>query len=382
MALRAVREDRPDDFLGILRGINLRTEKVASLQERWLAAEAAYRCRDYAQAIACFALIEGEPEFLKAPAWQRYLSSHRRCFAHFQRGEFHEASRMLREARERHKVLPNVDRRESHLEAMQGHFLELRGEFEQARSRFQIAYEQAHKSKNWNRAASAAADVGRIHGILGRPADGLSWVTRAEEAARKTHNVLIDRTIQVRRALLYMASGRYEEAEDLLDDLISVSQDGQTPEVVMSAYEGRADLHQLQEQNTAARRVLQLAIDVAKDGEWRRHEAYLRLALANLLLDQGEIPLAREQFFTALHLSLQLDPPQPKVLVDLATDVLDEPRLAGNPSQLLRKKLQPAVDRMKESIQVSLHRHAIREKRFKRDFENLLSLMQSVTTPK
>jgi tetratricopeptide (TPR) repeat protein len=380
-ALAAVRHGDSDRFLSLVRPIEPLSARSDAPEELFLAAEAAYQRGRYPEAIDLFQQFAALPRREALPNWQRYIAAHRRSFAAIELGAFAEARTALRQAEEILESDQALEARRSDLRALRGHFLEYQGDFEGARAAFILAYDHAVAHSHWQRATTAASDLGRIYGIIGRPADGRSWLDRASDAANRTATAkYVLETIDLRRALLLAAMAIEPEALAVYNRILA------DPRVEGALYIDtrmrRADLHRVRGRFDDAEADLRAALDAATERHLRRHRVYCHKDLASLLIERGNEAGAAAEFGEALRDALALVPPPLLILIQLGDDALTEPRLTGRAAlpPAMREQLPRVLNRLKELKSTSIYQKATRDRARERAGQELMNLLTKLAS--
>jgi tetratricopeptide (TPR) repeat protein len=382
-ALRAAQEGRRDDLRALLNEVTPCTGRDAKRDEWWLAAEAAYLQGDYVGTIDLFERFDHDSRGPKAPPWQRYLSAHRRAFASLQLGRIAMTAVAIDEADEILRSSPELTSGYADLTAMRGHLHELRGDFESARASFELAYASALRSGDANRAMTTASDLGRVFGILGRPADGLMWLRRAEEESAHASNAGALTTIRLRRAMLLAALGQSREALGILGEVLVRAQENGGRELLVDALAARADVWRTLAQGRKAEHDLLEAIRLASAAGLVRHELRAHRDLASLYAEQaavGDETRAAAEFAEAIRLAAALVPPQPLVLMQLAESALTVPALVGRPTlpSGLRGDLESALESARRGSVSSIYQRRERSRAFERANGRLSALLMTL----
>lgn len=347
-ALEAAQRNDRDAFLGVLEGIVLSANKSSSIDERWLAAELAFRRGQYPRAIELFEAFERDPRSAKAAPWQRYRSSHRRAFSYLHQGDDERSWQALREAEERLRLLPELGPEPPDLHAMHGHLLNHRGDFERARARFALGYERAVATEKWSRAAGDAADVSMMLFRLNRLTEAREWLDRAEEALQRGPNSLVAATIAVRRGHVYRAMEMDDEAEAQYQRVIEGPQPH--PDPLEAAYRGRAEVRLGRRDFDGAESDLRTAVSVCLAQGLRGHAAAVYRDLANLYLargKEGDEHRAVNEFRRALGLLFTLRPPRPDMLMDFADEIVRRPALVGSLREEMKVLIREQVEQLR-----------------------------------
>jgi tetratricopeptide (TPR) repeat protein len=382
-ALRAAQEGRRDSLRALLDELKPRGASDAPLDERWLAAEAAYLRRDYAGALDLFERFDRDSRDLGPPSWQRYLSAHRRAFASLQLGHIATTVTALDDAEAVLRSSPELSSRHSDLIAMRGHLDELRGDFEAARASFELAHAAALEHGDPGRAMTSASDLGRVYGILGRPADGLAWLRRAEEEGAGVASALVSTTVQLRRAVLLAALGHARESLAILDDIVDRAHADGGPELLVDALARRADVWRILAQRHQAEADLLEAIRRGSAAKLVRHELYARKDLASFYVERaavGDQTRAAAEFAEAIRLAGTLIPPPPLVLMQLAENALAAPVLVGRASlpSGLRGNLESALEAARRASAPAMYQRHERSQAFERAIGRLSALLATL----
>jgi tetratricopeptide (TPR) repeat protein len=379
-ALRAAQDGRRDALRALLDELKPRAASDAPLDERWLAAEAAYLRRDYAGALDLFERFDRDSRDLGPPSWQRYSSAHRRAFSSLQLGRIATTVAAIDDAEAILRCSPELSSRHSDLIAMRGHLHELRGDFESARASFELAHAAALEHGDPGRAMTSASDLGRVYGILGRPADGLAWLRRAEEEGSRVASALASTTVHLRRAVLLAALGHARESLAILDDIVDRAHADGGPELLVDALARRADVWRILAQRGRAEADLLEAIRRASAAKLVRHELYARKDLASFYVERaavGDQTRAAAEFTEAIRLAGALIPPPPLVLMQLAETALAAPALVGRatlPSGL-RGHLESALEAARRASAPTLYQRYERSQAFERAIGRLSGLL-------
>lgn len=374
-ALQASRERDGNQVLDSLEGIELRTGPGAPLTETYLAAERAYHLGDYAAGVAGFQAYERNGESQTAPAWQRYLSAHRRSWMLFYQGDLVAAERALSEAWARLRAAPELARFEADLEAIEGHLFEAAGEYEQARGRFLRAYERAVTKQHWPLAMSTALDFATLLGHLGRPADASEWIQRAWEAHAQAPDQVGGRVIRLRSARISTQLTEYEEAEAVLGQVIRESADRRSPSTLIDALMARADIARAKQRFADAEADLQAAIEWCDRMGVRAVRVLPFLDLAELYMERGakdDLGRAQEYFGRALRQALVLKPLHARLAERLTEDLVEYPGLVAKPlSPRFRDSLERNVATLKELTRPTIFQQTERRRRRERALQEL-----------
>lgn len=378
-ALDAARAGERDRLLSLMESLNF--ANCDRVDERWLHAEELYRQGRYAESLNLFADFDHLETRETRPAWQKYLSAHRQAFSSFQLGLIADAEGHLDRAERILLEAPDECHRLADVIAMRAHFLELRGDFDGALAMFERAFAEAIAGGNRTRAITAASDVARVLGILGRVRDGLAWLTRAEELQQPDTNALVRRTLQLRRGMLLAMLGLRVEAEACYSAVLDSATDGSTPGLQLDVLARRADVRRLQTDYAGAEHDLLEAIALGERFGLARHVAHALCDLASLRLERGasgDHAAAVLDFRNALtHLP---SPPPPVQLLQFADTVLAMPAIVNRerlpPDR--RAEIQSTVNELRESLAPGLYQRSTRATKVDILTRRLLILLEAL----
>jgi tetratricopeptide (TPR) repeat protein len=383
-ALYAAEHGRRDELLKVLQGVQLNDGPDASFDERWLAAERAYGIGDYAGALTRFSALEHDPASANAPAWQQFLSWHRRSFASLKVGDVRQARDAVCNAERVLHGAPELQARKATVEAMWAHLFEKENDFEGALARFRLAYRDALSVDDWGRAATAASDVARVLGVLGRPDDAMRWLDLALAARREHPDRLGELTIQFRRGMLHAMLGRVQDALNAYTTVIDAAAgDDATQDVLMDALAQRADLLLRERRFDHARADRLRALRIAKARKLREAIIFNYANLALLYSTRGkpgDSDRARAAFERALRSALDLTSPQPFVFLQLGRDILNNRDLAPQYAAM-RGRLDDAVQRLETLTRPSLYFQANRAQQRERAAAWLVGVLRDGSDP-
>lgn len=262
---------------------------------------------------------------------------------------------------------PDLERYRADVRGLVAHLLELQGDVDNAATAFERSYAHADERGNHTRAATSASDLGRLAGYRGNAGEGLRWLALAERHLQEAPNALAMRTVQVRKAHLIGMLGTHQEAIRILDAVLEDVDDRTAPDAVVDALLERGCQHALLGNDAAAAKDLSAAITVTHTRKMHRHEAYARRELAHLQLRGGDSQSAAavEEFRAAIVLASRVDPPQPRLLLDLAADVLETPTLIrrGGLDDERRDQLKAAIDVLGVASRPAEYQQTLRPRR-------------------
>lgn len=380
-ALHAARDKRREDFRALLEVIQPIADS-GSLDELWIAAEGSYQRGAYAETIALFDRFDREAAAL-APAWQQYLSAHRRSFASLQLGRPRATETAIGQMESALERDPELVIRYGNPIAMRAHLHELNGDFESARASFELAFGDALKRGDKHRALTAASDMARVYGIVGRPADAMPWLDRAEELGAQVQHPLAIATVRLRRAMLLSTLGLSKMALTILDDLVENPDPTVGPELRIDTLACRADVLRCMSKPNEAEHDLRESIRTATASGLVRHEAYARRDLAALYAERetpGDEGRAATEFTEAIRLALTLVPPKPLLLAQLAENVVSTPKLVARNKlpPRLREDLMSAMEATKRLASSSIYQRRERSRSMERAVARLSGLMATL----
>jgi tetratricopeptide (TPR) repeat protein len=386
-ALSAARRGDSDAVLRLASTLPADEPAGASADELWVRAEAAYQRGEYTDAMRLFSAFERHGGAKRAPAWQRYGSTHRRCFILHQQGRYVEMGKALEELQRFLRDHPVLAEHGADVEALMAHRFEMEGDYERARARMLEAHRRATEAENWGRAATTASDVGRITAILPRPdPDGaLEWQAHARELALRINAPRLVRTFDERRASILKTLGRYDEAGAIYEEVIAGCLKEPMPATLEAAYMGRADLRVARGDLAGAESDFRAALAIAEQAGMKRMMIYPLKDLARLHLERGgngDLERARDYFARAMGLIVSLEPPQPILYRQLAEDVLRDPRYLSKPLRTVpREKLEKSLRRLVELTGPHPYQHAFRVKDFERAVTDLVLQLRNLQEP-
>lgn len=364
LALEAARRGDEDAVLAALKNVSLRDGPEATSDELWLRAELTHLEGRGLEVVPRFEAFERRTARSKAPAWQRYGSAHRRMIALYFQGELDRAKQVLVQAERIIADHPDLRFRQPNIDAMHGHFLELEGDSDAAKARFLVAYDLAADLRNWSRAATIAADIARIAADQRQDAEALAWLRQAREANDREPSRRVQQVIDVRFARVYRVMQRYAEAREIYDRVLK----DPIPDREESALVERAELHAEEGSFTEAEADWKRAIELCESRGTRlvalgayRYLAHMYLARG----DTGDETRTAEAFGRYAKIVLSFHPAQPRLVMELAEDVLTEPRLIRR-SRLpgeLSSSLRAALEELRANLKPTPYRRALRRVR-------------------
>jgi len=348
-ALTAAKEGRRAALIASLSHLHLRDDDGAPIDEIWLAGEMLYQQGSLPEALALLDRYDEDPRSRRAPSWQLYMASHRRSVIYLRMGNIAGSAKALEDAESRLGASPTLSSRKPDLDALRAHLVELRGDFEGARALLERAHTLATSHAYWHRATTIASDLGRILGVLGRPADALEWLDVARRNLKRSPDRRVEQTIDLRFGMLLTLQEKHKEALVVYNRVIKEAQSHPAAVgILVDTLGRRADVKRKLGQHQQAEKDLRLALETSSSRHSVRQEIYLHIDLAALLLEVNEGTrehLAQAEFAVALRLALGMHPPQSLILSQLAERILREPRLLG--SRRLRSDIR---DDMKECL--------------------------------
>lgn len=375
-ALESARARERDRFLSLMEHINLNAATPSDAN--WLQAERAYRNNRYSEALKLFAQFDRDEHSGLAPIWQRYLSAHHQAFSFLQLGMVLQAEEQLNRAEALLRASTNDERKYiADITAMRAHFLEQRSDFEGALVLFERAHTEASANDNRDRAITAASDIARVLGILGRAREGLTWIERAQELSSSGKNALVERTLRLRKGMFLAMLGLNTEAEQCFTSILEEAADGTTPGVALNALARRADIRRTQRNYAAAERDLLDTIALGERSGLKRHAAHALCDLASLRLERdgpGDRAMAVLDFRNSL---ANLPSPAPPVsLMQFAETVLVMPGLVNRdrlPADR-RNDIQETIEALRDSLRPSFYQRSTRKAKAE-SLANRLSLL-------
>jgi tetratricopeptide (TPR) repeat protein len=385
-AVLAVEKGDREAVLRLLDKVRPGEEADAPIDERWLAAERAYLHAEYENAVNRFGDVEADDRISQLQPWQRFLSLQRRAFATLQLGDLESFNEFIEKAVALCRSDPKLLAKECDVAALRAHRAELDDDFESARQLLRIAHEKAVEHRVWERAATSAADLVRIAGIIGDPAGGLRWVAATREVLAKKANPRVERTLRLREGMLYSMLGREREALGLFAELI---REGQAvpagSELLVDVLGRRADLHRRAKRFADAEDDLRQALRLAEERSLRRHALYLELDYATLSLERPDPngSAAYDHFLRALSLLQDLQLPPRRLLRQMAELVVGQPKLIGRtrlPSSIANELL-PALQDIDRLGKPLVYQRGSWDHRSARAYERLRGVLKSVLGP-
>ena len=382
-ALLAAEKGNREEVLGLLYKVSLEDGPDALIDERWLAAERAYLQAEYENAVDRFGDVEADERFPQLEPWQRFLSLQRRSFATLQLGDLEAFDEFIERADALCRSDPELSARESDVAALRAHRSELDDDFESARALLGIAHEKAVEHQMWERAATTAADLVRIAGIIGDPAEGLSWVDATREVLTKRANPRVERTLRLREGMMYSMLGREREALGIFAELI---REGQAvpagSELLVDVLGRRADLHRRAKRFDDAEEDLRRALTLAEEQSLRRHTLYLELDYAMLFLERPDSDgtAAFDHFLRALSLLEEIRLPPRRLLRQMAELIVGRPELIGRtrlPSSIVTE-LSPALQEIDRLGNPPVYQRGSWDHRMAHAYERLRRVLMSV----
>ncbi|NOT33997.1 MAG: hypothetical protein HOP12_07495 [Candidatus Eisenbacteria bacterium] len=376
---------RRKDFVAAIDGLTLDDGVAAPLDEVWLTAERAHIRGCPNVTLQRFKRFESDERIASAPAWQRYLSAHRRCFAHLQMGQYGLVSRSLAEAEAALAKSPELQFYRADLDVLHAYLFELQGDFHRAYARIALAHESATSDQNWHRAITTASDAGRIALILQEPTKARDWYAIAETLAERHGSLSTRLAVQERLAALWKTIGRQADAARLYASVIAGCSDGSSPATLEAALTGRADLSFAEGDFASAEADYRSALAICESHDMRRHAIYPLKDLARLCLARdgdGDSDEARELFSRAVDIVFALEPSQPLHFMQLAEDILREPRFLGaSLSSRTKDDLVATLSMVRELSRIQPYQQAARRHANAAAIRRLISLLQAIRSP-
>lgn len=384
-ALRAAERRDRDQVLVLTDGLSL-GDPGAPIDERWLAAERAYLRGEYPNTLKLFEALESDPEYSGLPPWQRFQALHRRSYSSLKVGDYEGSRRFIDDADLLRLGELSLASREADVTALRAHLAELMDDFVSARAHMKSAYESAIANQAWERAATTAADLVRISGIVGEPVEGLEWVKKTRETLLRKPNERVERTLRLREGMMYTLLGRDNEASDIFAKLVEEAEAASgTPELLVDALGRRADLHRRHGRYDEAEADLRHAIALADEKSLRRETVYLELDFATLCLQwpSSDTTLAFEHFMRSVRFLEFLSPAPRRVLRQLAEVVVGEPLLVGRtrlPASIA-SELRSALRSIEEIGEPTVYQRGDREHRIAAAYEQVRRVLMSIVGP-